>query len=154
MYTRTAYFLDIDNLTGSGQPSSDGVKEVLDQFEDCCNPSKLDQVYCAGTAVSAYHCADYRPNYRVAIGRGQDGADRRLLEFADPEHISQRFHRVVIGSGDGIFAGVANEFNRRGLEVNILVGKGAVSAALKHVVRPSDHMKLSLMNGLTSICRP
>jgi len=127
MYPRTAYFLDLDNLAGSGQPSADDIHRVLDEFERLCEPCQDDQVYCAGTAISAYHCADYRPNYRVAVGRGKDGADRRLLELGDPEHVSRRFQRVVIGSGDGIFARLAQEYMTRGMRVELLVGKGALA---------------------------
>jgi hypothetical protein len=127
MYPRTAYFLDLDNLVGTGQPSANQIHRVLDEFERLCKPCRGDQVFCAGTAISAYHCADYRPNYRVAVGRGKDGADRRLLELGDPEHVSRRFQRVVIGSGDGIFAGLALEYMTRGIQVELLVGKGALA---------------------------
>ena len=134
MYPRTAFFLDMDNLTGTGQPSSEQVRIVLDDFERICRPSKFDQVYCAGTATTAYHCADYRPNYRVTAGRGKDGADKRLLELGEPEHISRRFQRVVIGSGDGIFATVAHEYARRGLKVELIAGKGGVSKSLQQAL--------------------
>lgn len=134
MYPRTAYLLDLDNLAGSGQPSADEIHCVLDHFERECRPCKNDQVYCAGTAISAYHCADYRPNYRVAVGRGKDGADQRLLELGDPEHVSQRFQRVVIGSGDGIFAGIVREFSIRGVRVELLVGKGTLASSLHRAI--------------------
>lgn len=134
MYPRTAYFLDMDNLSGSGQPTSEQVRCVLDEFERICRPCKSDQVYCAGTAITAYHCADYRPNYRVAAGRGKDGADKRLLELGDPEHVSRRFQRVVIGSGDGIFANIAREYARRGLKVELIAGKGGISRSLKQAL--------------------
>lgn len=134
MYPRTAFLLDMDNLTGSGQPSADQVRAVLNEFERVCQPSKSDQVYCAGTTVTAYHCADYRPNYLVAAGRGKDGADKRLIELGDPAHISRRFQRVIIGSGDGIFADLALEYGRRGLKVELLVGKGGTSTALRRAI--------------------
>ena len=145
MYPRTAFFLDMDNLTGSGQPTSEQVRGVLDEFERICRPGKSDQVYCAGTAITAYHCADYRPNYRVAAGRGKDGADKRLLELGDPEHVSRRFQRVVIGSGDGIFATIAHEYTRRGLKVELVAGKGAISRSLKRALpRQSSSQQTSL----------
>lgn len=141
MYPRTAYFLDLDNLAGSGQPSADDIHRVLDEFERLCEPCQDDQVYCAGTAISAYHCADYRPNYRVAVGRGKDGADRRLLELGDPDHVSRRFQRVVIGSGDGIFADVAQEYMTRGMRVELLVGKGALATSLRQAIKTNSRSK-------------
>ena len=149
MINRTAYFLDIDNLSGSGRPSSERVQQVLDQFEACCRPCQMDQVYCAGTAVSAYHCADYRPNYRVTVGRGLDGADHRLLELADPDHISRRFRRVVIGSGDGIFTTLALEYKRRGLKVDVILGEGAIASSLKDVVNMTPSGQSSAIQRLT-----
>lgn len=137
MTTRTAFFLDMDNLTGTGQPTSDQVQAVLNEFERICKPCHLDQVYCAGTATTAYHCADYRPNYRVTAGRGKDGADKRLLELGDPDHVSRRFQKVVIGSGDGIFADVAHEYKTRGMTVQLIIGKGGLSNVLKRAVSAS-----------------
>ena len=148
MYPRTAYFLDMDNLTGSGQPTSEQVRDVLDEFERICRPGESDQVYCAGTAITAYHCADYRPNYRVAAGRGKDGADKRLLELGDPEHVSRRFQRVVIGSGDGIFATIAHEYARRGLKVELIAGKGAISQSLKQALPRQSSTKHASMTRL------
>jgi len=141
MYQRTAYFLDLDNLAGTGQPSADEIHRVLDQFEHVYKPCQSDQVYCAGTAISAYHCADYRPNYRVAVGRGKDGADQCLLELGDPDHVSRRFQRVVIGSGDGIFASIAREYTSRGMRVELLVGKGALANNLYRAITPNKRCR-------------
>jgi len=122
MYQRTAYFLDLDNLAGTGQPSADEIHRVLDQFEHVYKPCQSDQVYCAGTAISAYHCADYRPNYRVAVGRGKDGADQCLLELGDPDHVSR-------------------EYTSRGMRVELLVGKGALANNLYRAITPNKRCR-------------
>lgn len=136
---RTAYFLDIDNLTGSGQASQEEVRAVLHAFERECRPGVQDQVYCAATALAAYHVGYLRPGYRVVIGRGKDGADLRLLELADPEHLARRFQRVVVGSGDGIFTALVCNLRARGVKVGVLKGRGRIATHLYKSVGPVGH---------------
>lgn len=54
----------------------------------------------------------------MLLASGIDGADLALLDVARPvEAIAGSFERVVIASGDGIFAGLATDLRRAGLVV-------------------------------------
>ena len=134
MTTRTAYLLDIDNLAGSGQASLEQVRDVMQAFEITCRPGTQDQVFCAATAMAAYYVGTIRPGYRVLVGHGKDGADRRLLTVADADFFIRRFQRVVVGSGDGIFAALVDDLRSRGMKVGVVKGRGAISTNLYHAI--------------------
>lgn len=148
MTLRTAYFLDIDNLTGTGRASQWQVAEVLKAFELACGPTIHDLVFCAGTAMAAYYVKLAKPGYRVLVGRGKDGADLQLLSMADADVLCRQFQRVVLGSGDSIFYPLVTQLRSRGLAVELLKGKGHLSHLLYQSIRPSIQGSLSLITTL------
>ena len=131
---RTSYFLDVDNLCGSGQPRRDVVAAMFDQFDHLCAPQPGDLVYCAGTRTSAWHAKSLRSGYCIRFGRGLDGADQQLLELADVDVLSRGFDHVVIGSGDHIFADRVRELMARGLRVDVLACRGSVAHELRRAL--------------------
>ena len=66
--------------------------------------------------------------------RGTDGADRALLDVAFNENVAGRFARVVIGSGDGIFANLAANLQALGCHVTVVSRADALSARLRFAV--------------------
>ena len=67
---------------------------------------------------------------QLQVRRGHDGADLALLGWGSPELIARRFDRLVVASGDGIFAGIVHALREFGLRVEVLYGKGGVSRRL------------------------
>ena len=146
---RTAYFLDIDNLCGTGKASAAEVRRMFEAFLRAFQIGPNDQVYCAGTAMAAFVAARTYPGFHVVVGKGKDGADRRLLELADPDFVSLRFERVVIGSGDGIFTELASDLRDRGVEVLLLLGHGFLNRRLGRAV---DNVKKASGKSLVRLC--
>jgi len=130
---RTAYFLDVDNLCGSGLAPKHQVEAALIAIRAKFHPSKDDQIYCAATAKAAFYCKQYWPDCSVRVGRGIDGSDICLLNDADPQWLSKRFERVVIASADGIFAELAIELQKLGVKVVIAATSQKVSHKLRAV---------------------
>ena len=128
---RTAFIVDIDNLCGSGLAPKHMVEGAVGAIHNRYHPSGNDLVYCAATALAAYHCKAVWPSCTVRVGRGQDGSDLQLLKDADPKWLAERFSRVVIASGDGIFAELATDLVGMGVRVEVAVGNGGVSSKLK-----------------------
>jgi hypothetical protein len=64
---------------------------------------------------------------------GPDGADRRLLAEAETPYVSDHYDRVVVGSGDGIFAGRALELRRAGVVVGVVSRRRSLSGDLRRV---------------------
>jgi hypothetical protein len=51
---------------------------------------------------------------------GRDGADTMLLALAPAELVVKRYARLVIGSGDGVFAGRADTVQDAGVRVDVV----------------------------------
>jgi hypothetical protein len=146
---RTAYLLDIDNLCGAPMASDAQVRQVLDTFTSQYQPGKQDQVYCAATAKAAYAVKFQRPGFTVHVGRGKDGSDLRLLDIGDPQWLKQRFDRVVIGSGDGIFGPLVQTLTELGIQVEVICGHGAMSRSFGEIAaccQNSESLRLGRLN--------
>jgi uncharacterized LabA/DUF88 family protein len=53
-----------------------------------------------------------------------------LLDVIQHENVASRFTRVVIGSGDGVFGGAAEELCGVGVWVTVVSRKGSLSESL------------------------
>jgi len=136
MRIRTAYFLDLDNLAGSGRPTEGEIQWVFEAFEAEFQPGRCDQVFCAGTPVSAFWAKLCRPGYLTRSAVGRDGADRVLISMVSPLFVADRFDRVVIGSGDGAFGGLVSDLRALGLSVELMTGKGRLHHHLYQALAP------------------
>lgn len=67
---------------------------------------------------------------RVVGADRPDGADLALIGSVDVDWVADRFGRVVIGSGDHIFAALAGELRQRGVEMVQVIGGGRCSTEL------------------------
>ena len=68
------------------------------------------------------------PGYRVRSG--PDGADLELLNVLLHEEVAARFTRVVIGSGDGVFARAAASLATAGVRVTVVSRRDSLSSRL------------------------
>jgi len=57
------------------------------------------------------------------------------------ESVTTRFDRVVIGSGDGIFAYEAARLQAAGVRVTVVTGRGALSRQLGFAVRDVRYLE-------------
>jgi hypothetical protein len=77
----------------------------------------------------------------LALRRGKDGAERALMDKADPHFVGDRFATLVVGSGDGAFTEYAAAVAGRGVHVVVLARRGALArrlAMVAHEVRFID----------------
>ena len=75
------------------------------------------------------------PRARLVTQAGPDGADLALLrEVQDLLWVAQRFDRVVIGSGDGIFSNVAQGLRNLGIAVGVVGPHGSIATRLAQSV--------------------
>jgi len=70
---------------------------------------------------------------RRILKSGPNGADLALLDSIDAETISERYSRVVIGSGDNIFAPIARYLVNQGVEVIVISRPESLGKALSLV---------------------
>jgi uncharacterized LabA/DUF88 family protein len=74
----------------------------------------------------------------LRAARGPDGADLALLQEARTDYVASHYDRVVIGSGDRIFADRAYELRTASVVVAVVSRRKSLSprlAEIAHVVR-------------------
>jgi hypothetical protein len=105
---------------------------ALDAVNDALLVRDGDHVIVASNHRLAVDVKIARPSFRVIAGGGPDGADRALLaELDDVEWVTQRFDRVVIGSGDGVFVPIVHTLRSAGIPVGIVSRAAALSRPLR-----------------------
>lgn len=136
---RSVHLVDLDNLVG-GPWNPQLVPQAMAAYLAASGHRAGDHVHVAADARLAASAAFEMPvGAQFLVGRGTDGADRRLLEVATPEHIAARYDRLVIGSGDGAFASLADEARRLGTEVVAIAPHGSLARATREA---ADHVVL------------
>ncbi len=129
----TLVLMDIENHTAA---DSSHVLEAIGQIEAAgeVEPTARRIIASGGrfAATALFDVAAHYPTrcYSYRVGHGIDGADRKLLEDADPDRIAERHHRVVIASGDHCFAPLAAALVDRGVETVVVVRAGSLADEL------------------------
>ena len=60
---------------------------------------------------------------------GPDAADHVLLDVAPTGWVVERFDRLVVGSGDGIFEGLVHDIRRRAMRIEVVLERAAGAPA-------------------------
>lgn len=128
------HLVDVENLLGTPYFTHRAVadlRRVYDKVSAAAAPAH----YIIGTSAG--------PNLieaglgwgqgQLVFEKGKDGAERALLGEATIAKVS-RYDRVVIGSGDGIFAGFAASLQAQGIEVRVISRRRYLSKSLSLAV--------------------
>jgi len=70
---------------------------------------------------------------RFVLGRGVDGADNALIEVLRSEPLARRSSRVVLVSGDHLFAAPVAELRDQGIPTTVLCAPKSLSRELRTV---------------------
>lgn len=133
---RVMHLVDVENLM-SGPSFTIGEAKWVRQAYLAAAPAALtDQVVIATShhAAPAAWCA-WPEAARRLLRSGRDGADLELLHVVAAEAVELRFDRVVIGSGDGIFALAAARLQAGGCSVTVVTRRESLSKELRLAVR-------------------
>ncbi len=102
---RSLYLVDAENMVGSVAPFASEIADAWKQVQMLTGYREGDLVVVgssnADTLVNAYHGI---PGARNVCVHGKDGADYALLDVMNTELAKANVDRVVLVSGDGIFA--------------------------------------------------
>ena len=107
MPDRTIHLIDLENLVG-GAVTSALADACYAAYSEHVPVADIDHVVVAtnpGAGLAAGMA--FGSSARLRVGHGADGADLALLEVLKHEQLENRYDRVVIASGDGIFAETA-----------------------------------------------
>jgi len=129
--TRALHLVDVENLAGTSRPSEAEVIAVLDRYRLAVPVAPTDLVVLAANRATAAAAGWAWPGPLVRAASGPDGADLALLEEARPEEVAGRFARVVIASGDHVFAPAATALRAAGVVVEVVARPRSLAAALR-----------------------
>jgi hypothetical protein len=124
---RTLHLVDIENLLGEPRPAIESVRRARSAYNSHVLIGDDDLVVVACNHGSALQVGLAYPGARMVLRSGSDGADLALLEVLAEHDVPTRFEAVVIGSGDGIFAGAVARL--AGMGIPVLVVSRAQSLA-------------------------
>ncbi len=128
---RTLHLLDPENLMGGPHQSCDALRYAAQSYKNIIPVRSGDHVIVGTSPGLALEAGLKWPGSRLVIGSGPDGADHALLDAVeDTEWVAERFDRVIIGSGDGIFQPLAHAFRSRGVAVGVVGREGTVARGL------------------------
>ena len=142
---RAFHALDLENLVGAFGRSRLGRKAALEtavrsaiaNYVRVAGVAERDHGVAVGSrrfvAVAAFELPR-QIAWRVSASV-RDGADRVLLDLCDPVFLAHHYERVVIGSGDHIFAPLAAKLAELGVAVDVVARYGACSGELRRCVR-------------------
>lgn len=128
---RGLHLVDLDNLVG-GPWNAGLVPQVLPQYLSTASYVQGDHLVVAADAHLATTAMFQLPvGGQFLVARGTNGADNRLLELLTTDHIVTRYSRMVIGSGDHCFAGLAREVRSLGGSVSVVARRGTLARSLQ-----------------------
>jgi len=130
--TRTAHFIDIENLSESSILSEELVREVKREYFEMVQPGPCD-IFVIGVSHFNLAAASFGWGSGVAqyvVQSGEDGADLALCKAACDSNLKDRFLRVCIASGDYLLAAVGETLKRKGVIVKYAARQECVARSI------------------------
>lgn len=138
---RELHLIDVENLLGTPYYTAAAVCALRTTYDRVSETgSAAQQVIGTSASSNLLTAALAWGGARPVFENGPDGADRALLaagEYA-PE---QRFGRIVIGSGDHVFATYAADLQRKGVEVTVVCRPESLSRVLRLAVHDVRYLR-------------
>jgi hypothetical protein len=141
---RGLHLVDLENLLADPWARGPAVGRALDEYLDRAEFRSGDLVFVAGNpwlmvelGWSQIDSADRVDCHRFAA-RGPQGADTKLLEASPLAWVARRFDRLVVGSGDGVFADRLAAARAAGLAVRLVARPDALSGRLARLDVPTE----------------
>lgn len=132
---RAIHLIDVENLVGAALPDVDQIRDLRDIYASAVRPGADDHVIVATSHLALKKTGAYWPGARYLARSGRDGADLALLDVIRYEHVAERFTRVTIASGDGVFAQAAAALSIGGCYVTVVSRRNGLSPGLALAAR-------------------
>jgi hypothetical protein len=130
---RALMLVDPENLLGGGSFRAAQLATIRRPLLAAAGVGRPQVVVAASSGRGAVEAGLGWPGSRLVWRPGRDGADLALADVALNEDVVARYQRVVICSGDGLFAVVANYLGRHGVHVSVIAPRGGLSNRLAQV---------------------
>lgn len=127
---RTLHLVDLENLASTTHVSEAVAHETAAQYLLAAEYTAGDLLVVASSHRNGLAARVAFPSATVRWRSGRNGADLALVD-AYSEFDPSRFNRLVLGSGDGIFAGLVAAARWSGLNVTVISRRRNTSMALR-----------------------
>lgn len=129
---RELHLIDIENELGTGHVKEADIALFRTFYLKANNvPADAHIVVASSSSQNLLASAFGWSGARTVWLPGHDGADRALLEIAYKENVEKRYSKVVIASGDHIFAEAAVELQNLGVKVKVFASAVFISLILR-----------------------
>lgn len=132
---RHLILIDIENLTASPAPAAWEVDVAIARLRAHIPGYDDDQRIVACSHHAARVVALAFPGARQIWRSGRDGADLALLDVLENERVENRYGRVTLCTGDGIFTEALARLGRHDVDVTVLALTGHLAARLELAAR-------------------
>jgi hypothetical protein len=132
---RSIHLIDVENLLGGAGFAELNVIELMAEYGLTVTRGPEDHLVVASCHRAASATWLGCPEARRLVRSGRDGADRALLEVIERENVALRYDRIVIGSGDGIFAEPAAMLQALGAKVIVVAPVSGLASKLQLALR-------------------
>lgn len=136
---RTLHVVDLDNLTGGPTEHQCVADEAARRYRMAAGIRPRDLAVVGSDLRSAAVAAFAWHGARLVRTTGIDAVDHLLLDELAPSFVRGRVRRVVLGSGDGIFAERLSQLRSMGVRVQVIAPVRSVS---RRIVSAADHVTL------------
>jgi hypothetical protein len=132
---RAVHLVDVENLLGTCRPTTAAVAALVSDYVTVARVAMADLVIVACSHITFLGVAwAWSPSARLLVRSGPDGADLALIEVITAEGLPGRFDRVVVGSGDGVFAEHLASIQAYGLHATVVSRPESLSRRLRLAV--------------------
>lgn len=132
---RHLILIDIENLTATPRPTSNDVEMAAEALRQVVPGFDKAQHIVACSHHAAPAVAFAFGSARHLWRSGRDGADLALLDVLENEGVHERFERMTICSGDGIFASSAAWLAGAEVDVTVVSLPGHLATRLRLAAR-------------------
>lgn len=132
---RTLHLVDADNLTGGPTEAECVARRAAETYRATAGARPGDQTVVGSDFRSAAVTAFAWPGVMVIRTTGTDAVDHALIAQLDPAHVAGRFGRVVVGSGDGIYADAMISLRDAGVTIEVVAPRNGISHRLYPAAR-------------------
>jgi len=128
---RTLHLLDVENLMGGPRRGRAAPAAAVTAYCAAAEVQPFDHIIVAVNHAIAVDTGVSCPGARLLAAGGRDGADLALLaQVADVRRTAALYDRVVVGSGDGIFADTLYALKSFGIPVGVVSVQRFLSLSL------------------------
>lgn len=128
---RRLILIDIENISGGAIRTLAEARWVQRMLDSTLGLRHQEQVIIGVSKAGAIHTGPEWSSARIVVGTGVDGADHALLDVLNNENIADRFDKVVLVSGDGIFTETVATLGGHGVKVTVVAHQTSLAKRLQ-----------------------